>query len=376
MTQLEECLEQKQKLTTRLQDYKTKLVEAKTSQERAEYKAKITVYRAALRDLQVQIDYLDPPKERSARKAQKKRLDVGALTFDWFERNNEVWSDIDGHSWAQIQDRDYVELGTDMQQLQHWLSEGSQRLTKRQRLYIDAYYNQGLSLQMIAEMYNVDKSTVSKVIKNGLSRMQDWIEAKKLIESCITDKTSFDWAQYLSKVPVLTDRQRQLMLLVLSGFPRTQEEMAEKLDLKQTTISRTLANAKNTILDLKVRGGNPVSRPKIDNWDQADKFQLALQTNMPLYFYYRYCFRGQYIGGVSRYNYELSCRREAGVSAEKTAEEFGLKPKTVRSAYSKLKRQSIKVGHLPIPKDGSIGARLDPETYVKLQRLVTSYADT
>ena len=97
---------------------------------------------------------------------------------------------------------------------------------------------------------------------------------------------------------------------------------------------------------------------------------------MPLYFYYRYCFRGQQVGGVSRYNYELSRRREAGVSVDETARELGLKPKTVRSAYGRLKRQCVQVGHIPAPKDGSIGSRLDPETYVKLQRLVTGCANS
>ena len=141
------------------------------------------------------------------------------------------------------------------------------------------------------------------------------------------------------------------MLLVLSRFPKTQEELASKLELKRSTVSRTLSKAGRTIRRLDVRGGPPLSRPEIHEWDQADKFSLALQTGMPLYFYYRFCFRGQQVGGVSRYNYELS-------------------------AYSRLKRECVQVGHIPAPKDGSIGARLDPETYVKLQRLVTGCAGT
>jgi len=52
-------------------------------------------------------------------------------------------------------------------------------------------------------------------------------------------------------------------------------------------------------------------------------FSLALQTGMPLYFYYRYCFQGQQVGGVSRYNYELSRRREAGVPADEAARRTG-----------------------------------------------------
>lgn len=376
MSALEENRAQLAKLQARMKEYQVQLKAETDSQRRAALKVKISGYRAAIQDVQVQIDHLDPPAVRRARREQRKRLDIGALSFDFFERSGTCWSDIEGHSWRQVEAGDFVELGAGMDQLQSWLAEGAQRLTDRQRLYIDAYYNQGLSMELIAQEQGVDKSTVARVIKNGMARMQEWVEAKKLISSCADDKGGFDWKRYLTQVPVLTDRQRQLMLLVLSRFPRSQEELAGKLELEPSTVSRTLSKAGRTIRRLDVRGGPPLSRPEIQGWDQADKFSLALQTGMPLYFYYRYCFRGQQVGGVSRYSYELSRRREAGVSVDETAGELGLKPKTVRSAYGRLKRQCVQVGHIPAPKDGSIGARLDPETYVKLQRLVTGCANS
>ena len=374
MNALDENRAQLAKLQARMKEYQVQLKAEPDSQKRAALKAKISTYRAAIRDVQVQIDHLDPPEVRKARKEQRRRLDIGALSFDFFERSGACWSDIEGHSWQQVEAGDFVELGAGMDQLQSWLAEGAQRLTDRQRLYIDAYYNRGLSMQLIAQEQGVDKSTVARSIKNGMARMQEWVEAKKLIASCANGKGGFDWQRYLAQVPVLTDRQRQLMLLVLSRLPKTQEELAGKLELEKSTVSRILSRAGRTIQRLDIRGGPPLSRPEIREWDRADKFSLALQTGMPLYFYYRFCFRGQQVGGVSRYNYELSRRREAGVSPDETARELGLKPKTVRSAYSRLKRQCVQVGHIPAPKDGSIGARLDPETYVKLQRLVTSCA--
>ncbi len=376
MNALDENRAQLAKLQARMKEYQVQLKAEPDSQKRAALKAKISTYRAAIRDVQVQIDHLDPPEVRKARKEQRRRLDIGALSFDFFERSGACWSDIEGHSWQQVEAGDFVELGAGMDQLQSWLAEGAQRLTDRQRLYIDAYYNRGLSMQLIAQEQGVDKSTVARSIKNGMARMQEWVEAKKLIASCANGKGGFDWQRYLAQVPVLTDRQRQLMLLVLSRLPKTQEELAGKLELEKSTVSRILSRAGRTIQRLDIRGGPPLSRPEIREWDRADKFSLALQTGMPLYFYYRFCFRGQQVGGVSRYNYELSRRREAGVSPDETARELGLKPKTVRSAYSRLKRQCVQVGHIPAPKDGSIGARLDPETYVKLQRLVTGCAGT
>ena len=373
MTPLEEALTQKELLQSKLKQCREALKSAPRA-EKAGLQVKASTYRAMLRDLQVQIDHLDPPAERKARARKNRRLDIGAMSFDFFERSGACWSDLEGHTWEQVEEGNPVELGASMEQLQQWMAEGSERLTDRQRLYLDAYYNRGLSMERIAQEYGVSKSTVSRCVKRGLDRMQAWVDSKRLIADCADGRGGFDWAQYLSQVPALTDRQRQLMLLVLSKWPKTQEELADKLELKQSTVSRTLTRAGKTVQKLGARG-EATTRPEIRNWAGADKFSLCLQTNMPLYFYYRYCFRGQTVGGISRYIYELSRRREAGVSPEEAARELGLKPKTVRAAYSRIKRQGLRAGQSPEPAGDTIGARLDPETYVKLQRMVTSHVD-
>ena len=183
MTPLEENRAQMGKLKDRLHLYQEQLKQAQRSEEREGLRAKIRTYRAAIRDVQVQIDHLDPPAQRKVRKAQRKRLDVGAMTFDFFEYTNACWSDLEGHSWQQVEAGDFVNLGTSMEQLQEWMAEGAQRLSDRQRQYLDAYYNEGLSQLAIAQRYGVDKSSVSRVIRNGLNRMQVGVDSKKLIAS-------------------------------------------------------------------------------------------------------------------------------------------------------------------------------------------------
>ena len=375
MTQLEEFRVQMDKLRARREEYKRQLRAAGSASEREALRQKLRTYGTMIRELQEQIDHLDPPAERKARARKNRRLDIGAMSWDFFERSGAVWSDLDGHSWEQVEAGDPVELGASMEQLQQWMAEGSQRLTERQRVYLDAYYNQGLSLERIAQEHGVDKSTVSRVVKNGLSRMQAWVDSKRLIQECADGRGGFDWTRYLSQVPALTDRQRQLMLLVLSKRPRTQEELAGKLELDQSTVVRTLQRAGRTVRKLGAQG-TATTRPEIRNWEGADKFSLCLQTGMPLYFYYRFCFRGEKVGGVSRYHYELSRRLEAGMRPEEAARELGLKTRTVRAAYCRLKRMGVQAGRLPEPAGDTIGARLDPETYVKLQRLVTAHVNS
>ena len=375
MTQLEEYRAQMDKLKARREEYRERLRSASPASEREALRQKLRTYGTMIRELQEQIDFLDPPKERKTRARNNRRLDIGAMSFDFFERSGAVWSDLDGHTWDQVEGGDPLELGASMEQLQQWMAEGSQRLTERQRVYLDAYYNQGLSLERIAQEHGVDKSTVSRVVKNGLSRMQAWVDSKRLIQACADGRGGFDWTRYLSQAPALTDRQRQLMLLVLSKRPRTQEELAGKLELDQSTVVRTLQRAGRTVRKLGAQG-TATTRPEIRNWEGADKFSLCLQTGMPLYFYYRFCFRGEKVGGVSRYHYELSRRLEAGMSPEEAARELGLKPRTVRAAYYRLKRMGVQAGQLPEPAWDTIGARLDPETYVKLQRLVTAHVNS
>lgn len=338
MTTLSELHTQMDTLKARVRMYKEELAHADVAAQREGLRAKISSYRAAIRDLQVQIDHLDPPEQRKARKAQRKRLDIGAMQFDWFERNNVRWSDMEGHSWAQVEAGDFVELGTDISTLQGWLQEAATRLTDRQALYLDAYYNRGLSLVAIGEAYGVDKSTVSQVVRNGLRRMEEWVASKRLIQDCSDGQGGFDWAAYLSQVPALTDRQRQLMLLVLSRLPQTQEELADKLELSQTTVCRTLQLGGRTLRKLAPPPGPDIGTPPaIRDWEKADKVSLAAQTGMGLGFCYRYCFQGQKVGGMTRYQYELYRRLREGKTAQETALELGIRERTVRQSWYRLR---------------------------------------
>ena len=114
----------------------------------------------------------------------------------------------------------------------------------------------------------------------------------------------------------------------------------------------------------------------IRDWAGADKLTLALETGMPLSFYYRYCFRGQEIRGMSRYLYEIARRRDAGAGPGQVARELGLKKKTAASAFGKLRRLGLETGGACWPESDRLGQQLDAQTYVRLQRMVTARAGT
>lgn len=371
MEQMESCLQARAALRGRLRAYQAALTRAEEAQERQRLRGKIGVCRAALRDVQVQLDHLDPPAQRRARRERRRQLDVGAIAFDFFERCGTRWSDLEGRTWQQVQE----EGGAPAQPLEQWLAEGAGQLTARQREYLDAYYNRGQSLALIARERGVGTSSVSQVIRNGLARLRDWVDSRRLVQSC-RSTAGFDWARYLSQVPALTHRQRQLALLVLSGRPRSQRELADKLELRQATVCRTLQTAGRILRRLQAGGGPAVSRPVIRDWAGADKLTLALETGMPLSFYYRYCFRGQEIRGMSRYLYEIARRRDAGAGPGQVARELGLKKKTAASAFGKLRRLGLETGGACWPESDRLGQQLDAQTYVRLQRMVTARAGT
>lgn len=337
--------------------------------ERLSLKGKITVYNQALADIQVQIDHYDPPVKRKARKAASRRINMDAFTYDWLERAGTTWSDIEGHTWQQVQAGDFVQLGASVEQLQQWMAEGSERLTPKQKLYIDAYYNDGLSIQAIAELHGVNKSTVARVIKSGIKKMQAWVDSKHLVMDC-TSKDGFDWAAFLKGVTVMSNRQRQLLMLVASGVAKSKAQIASKLEVDKTVVTHTVKKGTDTCKRLKA-SGVPTALPKIREWDNATKQSLALETGMPLNFYYRFCFRGERYGGLSRYYYEMAKRMYAGIPREDVAREMGISVRSVTTTYYRI-RKMIRLGLAYMPYEtNTVANGIDAETYVKLQRLVT-----
>ena len=69
MTPAEEVRVQLDRLKARVKEYQAALHEAGTAQERAAIKGKITTCRAAIRDVQVQLDHLDPPEQREGQES-------------------------------------------------------------------------------------------------------------------------------------------------------------------------------------------------------------------------------------------------------------------------------------------------------------------
>lgn len=385
-SEAKECYVQLEKLRNRISEYNEELKTCTDSKRKSELKLKINSLRGSINDLKEQIRHFDPESSLNVSRGSNTVTSSDKFGFNFFERTTVTWSDIEGHTWNQLEAGDFVEvsrgeygdtmtaINDDAKLLQAWMTESAAMLTDKQRVYMDIYYNDGLSLAMIADQFGVDSSTVSRTIRRGLSNMQKWVDSKRLAQSCDERGLKFDWVTFLHEVPMLTDRQREVMLIILSRAPKSRDDLAIKLDIHNTTVTRTVQYAIHKLKKLNVFGREPSRNFNIINWNDSDKYSLCLETGMSISFYYKFCFRDQRFNGITRYMYEIFRRYEAGYTYQEIADELGIKKTSVRNNIRAIKKKINTVSNCVVPNSDTIAAKLDPETYIKLQKLVTSHA--
>ena len=385
-SEAKECYVQLEKLRNRISEYNKELKTCTDSKRKSELKLKINSLRGSINDLKEQIRHFDPESSLNVSRGSNTVTSSDKFGFNFFERTTVTWSDIEGHTWNQLEAGDFVEvsrgeyddtmaaISDDAKLLQAWMTESAAMLTDKQRVYMDMYYNDGLSLAMIADQFGVDSSTVSRTIRRGLANMQKWVDSKRLAQSCDVRGLKFDWVTFLHEVPMLTDRQREVMLIILSRAPKSRDDLAIKLDIRNTTVTRTVQYAIHKLKKLNVFGREPSRNFNIINWNDSDKYSLCLETGMPISFYYKFCFRDQRFNGITRYMYEIFRRYEAGYTYQEIADELGIKKTSVRNNVRLIKKKINTVSNCVVPNSDTIAAKLDPETYIKLQKLVTSHA--
>ena len=385
-SEAKECYVQLEKLRNRISEYNEELKTCTDSKRKSELKLKINSLRGSINDIKEQIRYFDPESSLNVSRGANTVTSSDKFGFNFFERTTVTWSDIEGHTWNQLEAGDFVEvsrgeyddtmaaISDDAKLLQAWMTESAATLTDKQRVYMDMYYNDGLSLAMIADQFGVEPSTVSRTIRRGLSNMQKWVDSKRLAQTCNESGLKFDWVTFLHEVPMLTDRQREVMLIILSRAPKSRDDLAIKLDIHNTTVTRTVQYAIHKLKKLNVFGREPSRNFNIINWNDSDKYSLCLETGMPISFYYKFCFRDQRFNGITRYMYEIFRRYEAGYTYQEIADELGIKKTSVRNNIRLIKKKINTVSNCVVPNSDTIAAKLDPETYIKLQKLVTSHA--
>ena len=346
------------------------------------------------RDACAQVDALRPPNERRQKAPRNRVVHTDHIGFDFFERCGAVWSDIEGTTWS--------ELGTQVQHttahqadfLTHALRSSMAALTPMQFEVLMARYQDGMNLEEIAKQRNINRSTVCRVAKQALRKLERGVIAAMQVRECVT-KEGFDFLRFAEATEVLTDRQREYLYFLLTDGA-TMGEIARYLRTAKSTVSR--GNRRITERLSAVAAGllerPSVSKVRREEWINVPEGEIAAMLGISPSVYYRHICRGQMVEDLPRLAYEILRLKDLSVSD--AARQLGVSDSTIR-AYRK-RYQNLDVSSFPEPEPytptprrrahsdlrsllsrnrvpgPSIGDSLDARTYQRMME-VASHAD-
>lgn len=387
-TALQEAISEKNKLYKKLKELNEIISNSTDASERINLTYKAKLIRDMYREACDRVAKLAPNKKK--RRTRTYIMSSNILTWDFFDRNNETWSDIEGYTWntlGKLNDDSSAYNSTILVEL---LNRALTTLTDKQREYIILKFNYKKKIIEIAAEYGVNKSSVSRVIKNGIRRLEDSIISSLYALECIEDNT-FDHMKWANNTNAMTERQRELLYYLLTDNASF-DMISRHIDVNKSTVSRAnericqrLTKTPKIIADKR-----PARIVKYKEWKNKTEMEVAEELGISKSVYYRNICRKQSLNGLSRFAYECLVRRDRDINT--VATELGCRPETVRKYWEKYKDIDISTIEPPeeyhpkrIPKEkistrrllassisypeGTIGASVSAEIYHKMLRI-------
>lgn len=330
---IEESKRDIEKIRSKIHEAQAELKINPDPQRKITLNEKIRVYRAMIRDIQFQINHYAPPAKQKKKKVPIAWEHIDGFDFDFFERCMECSVGINGDIEIDEQEAEPI---------QDWLKDGMRILTEKQLLYLLEYFNNGYSMEYIAAKYHVRPSTISRVIRNGIDRLLKWVNAKRSIEKYNKGKL-FDWVEYIKENQLLSERQKEIILLIMADNPKSRYQIASKLGIHSTTISNSFRRTVSTLSCLNIPKKNPSRVPSLNNWKALSLDAIAKEFELSLAFQYRYNYGNQSINGLTKYQYELWKRFQDNRSVSEISEELGISKKAVQSARYAIQAKIKKI---------------------------------
>lgn len=382
---LEIAKEEKRKIYQRMKAVQSLVNETEDSAERIRQTARLKILRDMYRDACDRLERLRPEAEKK-REAPRKILH-DSVGWDFFERNRAVWSDLEGYTWNTlgplVEDADAHGakiLGT-------LVARGQTVLTEKQRYYIGRCFGEKKTISQVAEEEGVNKSTVSRVVKSGLKRLEDAAVSSLYALSCIEGET-FDHLRWAAATEALTERQRECLYYLLSK-DASLGMIADHLDLCKSTLSRTNGRIVGRLVSAApaAPGLQPKRVVHRSEWRGKTEDEVAAAMGISRGTYYRHICRKRPVNGIPRFAYE--CLRRQDMDVKEAAAELGCSPETVRKYWRQY--ADVDVSKLDTPPEyhpasvqrrkdldlrrllsgvsagvGTIGATVSADTYRKM----------
>ena len=383
---LGDALEEKRKIYQRLEEVRALVDAATDTTERMRQTERLKILRDMYREACDRCERLRPEQEKK-RAAPKKEIHSGGVSWDLFERSGAVWSDLEGYTWNTLGKLEEEADAHGARLLEALLARGGATLTEKQRYYIGRCFGEKKTIAQVAAEEGVNKSTVYRVMKSGLKRLEDAVVSSLYALECIEGDT-FDHLRWAAATEALTERQRECLYYLLSQ-DASLGMIADHLDLRKSTLSRT--NTRIVGRMAAVGEGLAGMRPRRvvhrSEWRHKSEDEVAAALGISRGTYYRSICRKRPVGGIPRFAYECLVRRH--LDAREAAAELGCRAETVRKYWrqyagvdvSKLdtpepytpapvgRRETVDLRRLlshAASGEGTIGAAIDADTYHKM----------
>ena len=211
----EEAVAQKDKLYSRIKEVRSLLEHCRSGGERLRQTERLRILRDMYRDACAQVDSLRPPQERRQKAPKRQTIHTGTVGFDFFERCGTVWADIQGTTWSELGRQAQEATARQADFLVQALRRSMAALTPLQLEVIMARYRDGLSLAEIARRRDCQRSTVCRVAKQALKKLERGVLAALQAREC-AEAEGFDFLRFAEATDVLTERQREYLYYLLS----------------------------------------------------------------------------------------------------------------------------------------------------------------
>ena len=357
MTELEQAREQKAELYRRLKEANAAFLDAADAAERIRQRERARMLKEMYQEACERVRRLDPERTRPAPPKGKKGRKP-ASTVDSALACGAIWADLEGTAWARVEGRSWNDLpgaatGRQMKQIQELVGAAMAMCTPLQSAYLHAYYAEELTLEEIGERFGVDVSTVSRTLKRGRGRIEQYVKAKLLLGRCVDETGRFDYMKFLNSAGILTERQKEMVYLLLARDTSCRD-IAGYIGRTPSTVSRTAERVEDKLggLAVTVDAGWSAVRVERKDWTGRSEKKLAEDLGLSPAFYYRVMRRGERSGGVPLLYCAILNRLAAGHSVEQTAKALGCsKPlvKRVRRAYRDAPAPAFREDYRPSP---------------------------
>lgn len=300
-----------------------------------------------------------------------------------------VWADLEGVTWRKLEGRAWSELpvsgsGRQMRQIGQLVRAAAGLCSPAQLECLNAYYGEGLTLEEIGQRRGVDESTVSRTLKRARERVERYVTAKLLLGRCVDGKGRFDYMRFLNSTAILTERQKEMVYLILAK-DTSYRDLAYWMGRTPSTVQRTAGRAEEKLgaLAVEVDAGRSAVTVERRDWAGRSEKQLAQELGLSPAFYYRVVRRGECADGVPLLHCAVLNRLAAGESPAGTAAGLGCSVelvKRVRRRYGARTVSGFREDYRPevprrvrLPENPFAAAgdavidRIDAATYQALQ---------